>query len=77
MRRLTVRRGLLALALLCLGLWGLTRARFLLPADPGQTLQQRYGATELRDADGRSLRWIYGPDHTRAQPVPLDAISPR
>ncbi len=77
MRRLTVRRGLLALALLCLGLWGLTRAHFLLPADPGQTLRQRYGATELRDADGRSLRWIYGPDHTRAQPVPLEAISPR
>ncbi len=73
--RAAVLRALLGIALLCSAVWALSRGSWLIPTDPGMTLQQRYGATGLLDADGRTLRWLYGPDHTRAQAVALDAIS--
>ncbi len=77
MKRRRLARMFAAVSLALLGLWGVSRGQWLLPADPGAALQQRYGATELLAADGRSLRWLSGPEHTRAQPVPLAAISPR
>lgn len=76
-RRPWMRRLAVVTVLLLLGLLVAAHGRWLLPDDPGQTLQLRYGATEMRDADGRTLRWLYGPDHTRAQPVALTAISPK
>ncbi len=72
-----------SLRLLGLGALGLVallvvaRGRWLLPLDPAEALRQQYGATELLDRDGHTLRWLYGPDHTRAQPVEMSDLSPR
>jgi penicillin-binding protein 1C len=65
------------LLLLLASLGIVARGRWLLPDDPGAALQQRYGATELLDRHGQPLRWLHGPDHTRAQPVALTAMSPK
>ena len=70
-------RGWGAAVAVLVGLYAVARGQWLVPQDPETALQQRYGATELLDAEGRSLRWLPGPEHTRAQPVPLAAISPR
>ena len=77
MKKRRILHGLLALLVPLAGLWLLARGRWLLPDDPGAALQQRYGATELLDQHGQPLRWLQGPEHTRAQAVALAAISPK
>lgn len=71
------RRRFLPLLLLPILAWLWLNSGSLLPDDPGLILQNHYGATQLLARDGKRLRWLYGPDHTRALPVPLTEISPK
>ena len=53
------------------------RSHTWLPADPLQTLRDRYAATLVVDRDGEPLRLLSGPLASRGRPVPLAELGAR
>lgn len=71
------RRWLLAALAVLLVLAAVMMLRWpLLPADPGAALWARFGAVRVVDRHGAPLAALTGPEHTRARPVALQAVSP-
>lgn len=73
MRRRLVVTGLLAVLAVTALLW-LSWPQ--LSPDPGDALWSRFGAVRVVDRHGAPLAALTGPEHTRARPVALHAISP-